>query len=691
MKNLFEVYKYKTDFPEPIELLEEWERDSVIRRKRLTLPETPLSIGVMGQVKAGKSSFLNNLLFEGKSLLPEAATPKTANLTRIRYAEKPSFVARFYTHDEWASIEKQAQSDVLDDTTRAAKELVKSANESGINIKSMLDDGQVTLEKDTLDELMGELNAYVGGDGRLTALVAETELALPLEQLIGIEVVDTPGMNDPVVSRTRKTREYMSQCDVVFFLSRASQFFDCSDQALLTVQLPQKGIKSLILVAAQFDMALLDDGFNRSSLAASRDHVTTRLTRLAESAIEKLALQREKAEQPEAASLLRSVGKPIFSSTHAALIGDTSNPKALSPVVNHTREQLLEMAEDCWSSTLTEKDWVELGNLSTLRQAFEHARDNKEQLLAKQRDGLEQELDNSFKTIINELRELAETRLDTLLNEDLASLALREQKEQAQLNTISTALSSYLHDTTSKARIRCQQIIDEIQQSAVKASQITERTGSKSNRHSVKISDSKWYNPFSWGKHHHESYSTSSSYTYLAATDAIENLQYYVQTAKRQVLSAFDDLIAPATLSAGLRRELLRSIDTANPDFDPRALRAVVESSLSGLELPKIDFEEPDVGSLFAGYSGEVKSQSDMDQLREKLSSAVSQINTTLVARLKGTVEEAGESLDHIADHLHDKLTERLAEEIKQLRAAMADKEKYIAGIQQLLTEIGKL
>ena len=32
-------------------------------------------------------------------------------------------------------------------------------------------------------------------------------------------------MNDSVPSRTQKTREYMAQCDVVLFLSRASQFW----------------------------------------------------------------------------------------------------------------------------------------------------------------------------------------------------------------------------------------------------------------------------------------------------------------------------------------------------------------------------------------------------------------------------------------------------------------------------------
>ena len=45
--------------------------------------ERKLNIGVVGQVKAGKSSFLNTLLFSGKEVLPKAATPKTATLTKM--------------------------------------------------------------------------------------------------------------------------------------------------------------------------------------------------------------------------------------------------------------------------------------------------------------------------------------------------------------------------------------------------------------------------------------------------------------------------------------------------------------------------------------------------------------------------------------------------------------------------------
>lgn len=68
-----------------------------------------LSIGIVGAMKAGKSSFLNACIFGGKDVLPKAATPMTAALTRIRYSETPQATVHFYERKDWEKIEDNAQ------------------------------------------------------------------------------------------------------------------------------------------------------------------------------------------------------------------------------------------------------------------------------------------------------------------------------------------------------------------------------------------------------------------------------------------------------------------------------------------------------------------------------------------------------------------------------------------------------
>lgn len=257
----------------------------------------------MGQVKAGKSSFLNALLFNGKPVLPTAATPKTANLTRICYGEKPVLEVEYYTLDEWQDLEQLAQQQGDYDQIKVAKELTSMVKQSGLDVTQVLQQQKQLIEANSLDELMQVLDSYAGNSGQYTPLVKMTRLYLPNEELKGFDIIDTPGMNDPVLSRTEKTKEEMKRCDVVFFLSRASQFLDQSDIELLSSQLPQGGVQKMVLVAAQYDSVIIDDGFNRDSLAECETNVQKRVNRRAETELGKLAEQRERAGRPQVAEL----------------------------------------------------------------------------------------------------------------------------------------------------------------------------------------------------------------------------------------------------------------------------------------------------------------------------------------------------------------------------------------------------
>ena len=69
-----------------------------------------MKVGIIGGIKAGKSTFLNALIFDGESVLPQAATPMTAALTRMVYSEKKNYAKiHFYTKDGWVGIKRLAE------------------------------------------------------------------------------------------------------------------------------------------------------------------------------------------------------------------------------------------------------------------------------------------------------------------------------------------------------------------------------------------------------------------------------------------------------------------------------------------------------------------------------------------------------------------------------------------------------
>ena len=71
------------DFPVNVNEIRSAIKSFVDAKKLAENENRDLTIAIVGRVKSGKSSFLNALVFNGESILPQAATPMTAALTFI--------------------------------------------------------------------------------------------------------------------------------------------------------------------------------------------------------------------------------------------------------------------------------------------------------------------------------------------------------------------------------------------------------------------------------------------------------------------------------------------------------------------------------------------------------------------------------------------------------------------------------
>ena len=127
-----------------------------------------LNIGVVGQVKAGKSSFLNTLLFGGQEILPKASTPKTATLTKMEYSEENIIQIEYYSLEEWEVLEDNARVDLDDEIYTSAREIVEMVRRNGLDVEPYLEKGSERIRFDSYDDLIQNLNDYVGEDGRYT-------------------------------------------------------------------------------------------------------------------------------------------------------------------------------------------------------------------------------------------------------------------------------------------------------------------------------------------------------------------------------------------------------------------------------------------------------------------------------------------------------------------------------------------
>lgn len=254
--------------------------------------DEPLCLGIVGQMKAGKSSFLNTWLFDGDSVLPIAATPMTAGLTTLEYTSGSSRLeVCYYSKEDWNNI--KVDTDAYNDLRRSLlldkPELAGNDNAIEREMERMTTDAQrasysliksltpesgskiglepVELPFENIGELQNILRDCVGANGKYTSVVSMLKIYLNDNRLKGLRVVDTPGVNDPVVSREVRTHKFLHKCHGVFMLSRAGHFLGADDINFMDRRLSTVGVNRILVIGSQFDTEITNPQFRGLSFA----------------------------------------------------------------------------------------------------------------------------------------------------------------------------------------------------------------------------------------------------------------------------------------------------------------------------------------------------------------------------------------------------------------------------------------
>ncbi len=200
------------------ETVEEWMTD---------LDKEEFIVSFCGQIKAGKSTLLNALIFQD-DVLPSAPTPHTAKITLIKYGEKPSFKAYFYTSKEWEELKKKLKETKYEGSNYYDKYLKPELNRL---IAEGIYEDMVITKSGKIDEKksLSELNDYVGADGKFTPFIKYIEIYYPNKLLKHLTIVDTPGTNDPNPYRSKITLDWIKKSNAVVYVVYAGQPFTKQD------------------------------------------------------------------------------------------------------------------------------------------------------------------------------------------------------------------------------------------------------------------------------------------------------------------------------------------------------------------------------------------------------------------------------------------------------------------------------
>lgn len=437
-----------------------------------------LSIGIIGRVKAGKSSLLNALFFGGKQILPKAATPMTAALTIIRYDENPHAEIEFFTPQDIALIKKEHESfkqlyekkqqeaeqkgredekkkkipydpkrierivkrDMDHHPKAGSFEQYEQMKKSGklAEFSASGKDTTCTIAGSEISALMNSLSNYVSADGHYMPFTKSVTLYLNIEDLKDIQVVDTPGINDPIKSREERTEHYLGECDVVFVVSPAGEFLSEEDLNLMGHISGKKGVDQVFLTASRFDQQLYGSEKERAQgiLDAVIQNIRTQLVTHA-----KEVCAARKKQNPECGEMYQSL---LNDTEHRVLTTSSichsmhllySTQDAWDDDMHHAWGLLSEDYPDYFSGEAALTSLEKLAGVSAVRHNIGTVRQKKDDIIQKKQQAYEeqqtQNVDSYLESLVRTLKENA----DRLNNTDAAELqAQKEAKEKMRIN-----------------------------------------------------------------------------------------------------------------------------------------------------------------------------------------------------------------------------------------------------------------
>ncbi len=656
-----------------------------------------LNIGVVGQVKAGKSSFLNTLLFEGKEILPKASTPKTATLTKMEYSEENRIQIEYYSPEEWSVLEDNAVVDLDDEIYTSAREIVEMVRRNGLNPHPYLEKGYEAIDFASYGELISSLNDYVGEDGRYTPIVKAVTLYLNREEFKGLSIVDTPGLNDPIPSRTIRTKEFMELCDVVFFLSQSGSFLDKSDWILLSSQLPQKGVKKLVLIASKYDSGIRDilrvqdedDIFDEDENTADNipkacKIIRKKLRKRAKSKVDEFVRDlQQRACSPELIEVIRQCAEPIMVSSLAYNM--TGKPEEeYSPEERNIYAALKQFAEDM------DSDLALLGNFEEVQKLFDGVVAEKEQILEQKARSFIPNAVEELKGLLQTYKDKSENRIEILEKNDREQLLAQRKIIETQMGSIKTEIADVFGELCTKLEVERATGVMAMREAAKDYLSIKERTGEKTVTESHRVSDSKWYKPWTWGSSHKEYTTHTEHYSYCMAADAIENLNKYAVDATGHVEKVFQETVQFKELKRKLVNVIINNFDLGSEKYDSSLFKIMVEETVSSIEFPVFHLDIGDAMSGIVGkFNGELTSASQKTELSVALSAAVSRIYDELRDNLNATVKSFKLDMMQMGKKVEETLLQNIVQEFETLLAQCEDKEREIRGYQAYAAILG--
>ena len=685
-----------------------------------------LKIGIVGGVKAGKSSFLNALLFRGRDILPKAATPMTAALTKISYSEKSYAKIVFYEDKDWNAIlqnaatfderletaianekkrrEENAKKDVwgrkiqnnlvavqgdsldqytierlkknIDEEFRACKELAEMADTRGVVVNTLLGSDQ---EIPLSDNLEADLKEYVGADGKYTPFVKYIELGMNEPVLKDLEIIDTPGLNDPIVSRSIVTKRFLKNCDAAFLMSFCGQFMSAQDVTFLLKALPQEGIGHVVLIGSKFDSVLQEKSYANLPLQRAAAQLVAKLSAAAKDTIQRNS-----------------------SSSQGKRFTDALPPVFISSLL-YTAAQKMKNHQPL-SQPLSEEEKKSMDNLSKSYKDFE--KDNPDFLLGmsnidegirkkkltiykQERNRILQEKSEDyikqkelgFLDKLNEIQKVAQQNLSDLEELDKGEILKKQREINRALDLARGTLEQTFNEAAFDAKKQLKSIEHDIMGEQNRFRNVKSQDKVRNEDHFY-TTGHLW-----WKKRRHDT--VRIEWREASVADAVMQAGDFAREAKRHLEEDLQYAISVDQIEGKLKKQIVNAFQEANVPYEVEEILGPVKLVMQELTLPSVNVNvEKYVNEIEEAFPNNVVKDNDVEKLRLYLEKTLNQILKDMEEELNDLTEQISSSLNQKAVLFVDQIQNKIQESGNRLVRQLEEKEKNIENCKTFIQEV---
>ena len=708
-----EIHKNLRNIEEELETAVEAEKNK----------DTTFRIGVIGDIKAGKSTFLNALFFKGKSVLPEAATPMTAALTVITYAEKPSAVIHFFDDQGWKDIVQLSEKydriyrNKLDseyqkyidsynlkkkgmnanihigslDTKEQYEKKKKASIENHIKINHPnYDDAKkiTDMMSDDLTEYLGkckeieystmdDLKEYIGANGRFTPIVSYVELRINNTDIKGMEIVDTPGLNDPVKSRSSITKDFLKKCHAVIILSNVSEFLPEATMKTINLRLPSEGVKNYIIVGTKTDdnIRQIPVDKQQKEFAAAYKYCQN----------EWITGYQENIKSVQKNGIVNGTdiytkNEPVFVSVWFYIMAlKLKKGEALNNAEKETIAAIKEKYPDFSDDADSLAKWSQMG---VVRKRIKELTDeeNQKRIIEEKNDSTPRRINQKVSVLIEDLISKAAEEKKTLNDSSAEELKKKKNDSRYAIDSSRAMISSEFRIAANQAEKNMLSIRNKLLD--IQSQYIDIRT----TKTQVRKKD-EYRTGFLGSKRNVDIYNVEINHASVSNID--ENIKKYITNCNKIISGEFDLIVDKDRLSNIVAEIMTKAFSKTESEFDPNDVLVPLRELFSKIVIPKTEIQPSKyTDRVHTEFACNDVTDSKINDLAAFQSQILTNIYNDYSEKLDENLEGIRSKLEDMAANFSDAVDKKISGVLERLSKQAEEKDKFTKRYETFLNDL---